>query len=98
MKNRTIISLILATISASSVLIVLILILNVNIKFLPFIKLPASVYYVPIYILPINIVMGVVSHILNKKNKFSYLGLIVNALLAIMLLIFILVGFKYTIH
>lgn len=95
--KKKIISYWLAAFSVIIGLTLIILIINVNIKFIPFIRLSTSIYFVPKYISFIGIVLAIMS-IIIKKSKCAYLGLFINTLLIVLMLLFSLVGLRYVVH
>lgn len=79
------------------VIILIILMLDISVKFLPFIRIPTGVYFWPIFICPIAVILSVIS-LMIKKSKIGYISLILNLILILLEVIFMIVGFRMLIH
>lgn len=97
MSIKKIISNIFSIISIIISLCISIIILNISLKFLTFVKISSIVYFWPIYICPIGIILSIVSFFIDK-NKLSYVGFVLNLILIILQLLFMIIGLRYVGH
>ena len=77
--------------------IITIMILDIPMKFIPFIRIPMDVYFFPLYTCPIGIILSIIS-LLFGKNKIAIAGLIINLLLFMLEAIFLIMGLRFLMH
>jgi hypothetical protein len=95
--NKKRISVIFASISVCIPVCAVILILNITMKFLPFIRLSTSTYFGFAYVCLVGLILAIVS-LLKEKNKLAYVGLGLNLLLIVFQFMFVIIGVRYLIH
>ncbi|MCR3760916.1 hypothetical protein [Clostridium felsineum] len=88
---------ILAVLSLVIAIVSVILILNVFLRVIPFIKLGGLPLLIPIYVSPLGVIIGILSLIKNK-NMTGLLGVIMNLALVLCELIFIFFAPRILFH
>lgn len=97
MKNNKKVSEIISKISLCIILFIIIIIIDIPLKFIPYVKFSTGAYFMPIYLCPIGMVLSILSLKLNK-NKEGYIALILNVFIVLLEVIFMIVGFKFLVH
>ena len=97
MKGKVNKSLVLAVISIIIPICLIIGILDVNIKFIPIIRIPMEIYFYPLYLCPITMIFSIIS-ICMKKNKLGFISLIINGSLILLEILFVIVGGRFLLH
>lgn len=75
----------------------IIILIDIPTKFLPFVRFSTGFYFLPIYICPVTLLLAIISLML-KKNKIAYISLILNICIICLEIIFIIVGLRFLIH
>ncbi|MBD7912497.1 MULTISPECIES: hypothetical protein [Clostridium] len=97
LKNNKKLSDIFSKVSLVIILFTIMVIVDIPLKFIPYIKISTGAYFLPFYLCPIGLFLSVLSLKLNK-NKIGYIALILNVCMVLLEAIFMVVGFKFLVH
>lgn len=97
MKNNKKLSDILSKLSLVIILFIVMVIIDIPLKFIPYIKISTETYFLPFYLCPIGLFLSILSLRLNN-NKVGYITLLLNLFIILLEIIFMIVGFKFLVH
>ena len=75
----------------------IITIIDIPVKFIPFIRISTEAYFLPFYLCPIAFLFSVIS-LKMKKNRIGYIAIVCTTMLMLLEVFFMIAGFKYLIH
>lgn len=97
MKNNKKLSNIFSKISLVIIIFIIVAVIDIPLKFIPFIKISTGAYLLPVYLCPLALLLSIISLKLNK-SKLGYIALVLNIFMILLEIIFMIVGFKFLIH
>lgn len=95
--NKYKLSNIFSKISLGIIITMMIMILDISLKFLPFIRISTDMYFLPIYVCPVVVLLSIISLKINK-NKLAYVSLGLSLFIILLQGIFITIGLRYLMH
>lgn len=97
MKNNKKLSSIFSKISLVIIMSIIVIIIDIPLKFIPFVRVSTGAYFLPFYVCPIGMFLSIISLKLNK-NRLGYITISLNIFMILLEIIFMIVGFEFLVH